>query len=939
MSKILDIKGVADVTDFDIRADETISMKTGGIEHASINAAGTFTISNTNSSLSVTSGALVISGGIGIGQNINVDNDVNVGGILTLGINSTSGYSFPSTIGSTGNVLSVSTDGSLIFGAGGTDSVTASQDFGSDNRMVRTVDGNKEIEATSIIITDEGGIIIDDATPADGITSGALLVSGGISTGQNLDIGTTLEVGTTSELNGAVSMGSTLNVTGNSTMVGELTISNTTDSTSISSGALKVSGGVGIAKDVYIGGNLNVDDEVRITNTNVSSDSSTGALIVTGGLGVGGKINTEDLDVNQSLDVSGTSTLNELSVTNNMILGGNLNMTGNGSTAVFGGDGASTATFSGTLMVASTSDSSSSTSSGALVVNGGALIKKNLVIGGNLLVEGQTTTVNSTTTAIIDPMFKVADGNPADTYDFGFYGEYRVGNDGTFAGTLQYSGLHRVGNDSLTTLPEIAGKWILFDSGSTEPGPLNVGDAGTAADLVVGGLVSTTLQIKPPGEQTTSSGSITLDYPDLGTDYTLVFPSAQGSASNVLINDGTGILSWGNPTADPNFSVPVSITDATDSVSVSTGALKVSGGVGIVKDVYIGGNLNVNDEVRITNTNGSTDSSTGALIVSGGMGVNGRISTEELNVALDSTMTGTLIINGVTGEGDGLSVSNGIYVGTASTMNGTLIIGSNTTMSGTLSVTGGAIFYDPTVSSSSITGALQVKGGVGISKELYVGGVLSVGGDSTMTGTLIINGSGTGLDILNGLNVGGDSTMDGTLIIGSNTTMSGTLSVTGGGIFHNATNSTTTNSGALQVVGGVGIGLDVFVGGKMNITGNSTMVGTLGVTGDTSITNLSHNGRISGKVRTIAGATSLDDDYILNVSALATITLPDVTDAVYTGVTYMVVKTTASTVTIDTGNANSEIFQTSGNVDSLDMTGISGERIMLISNGTNWYTM
>jgi hypothetical protein len=53
----------------------------------------------------------------------------------------------------------------------------------------------------------------------------------------------------------------------------------------------------------------------------------------------------------------------------------------------------------------------------------------------------------------------------------------------------------------------------------------------------------------------------------------------------------------------------------------------------------------------------------------------------------------------------------------------------------------------------------------------------------------------------------------------------------------------------------------------------------------------------------------------------------------------MIVKTTLATVIIDTGNSNSEIFHISGNVNTISMTGSSGERIMLMSNGTNWYTM
>jgi len=485
---------------------------------------------------------------------------------------------------------------------------------------------------------------------------------------------------------------------------------------------------------------------------------------------------------------------------------------------------------SGALTILNTDDSSGATTGASIKTSGGLSVAKNLYVGGDFIVEGTSMTVNSTTTSIVDPMFKLAEGNPGDAYDFGIYGEYRVGGLGT-NGTVMFSGLHRVGEDSGPLLPEAAGKWLLFDNASTEPGALNVNDPGIAADLVLGELNANTVRLTSSGGST-ASGSLTFDYAT-GSNYTLVFPGTQGSDTNVLINDGSGNLSWGNPTADPNFAVPVSITDTTDSINSSTGALVVSGGIGVAKNIYVGNNLTVEDATTLSGT---------------------------LDVFGDANFTSNSAFNTISSSGiaelDELEIFNG------STFGGVLFIADTTRAGGQTS------------------GSLITQGGVRIDRNLEVGETLRV---------------------------------------------------------FNTDVSTTSSTGALIVSGGVGIG------GKLNTedldVNQATTLNTLTVTGDTSLTNLSANGRIVGKVRTYpgTGSATLDDDYILNVSAAATITLPAIGTSTYDGVTYMVVKTTASTVTIDA--TTTTIFQTSGNVQTLDMIGAIGERIMLVSNGTNWYTM
>jgi hypothetical protein len=157
------------------------------------------------------------------------------------------------------------------------------------------------------------------------------------------------------------------------------------------------------------------------------------------------------------------------------------------------------------------------------------------------------------------------------------------------------------------------------------------------------------------------------------------------------------------------------------SVSTETGALVVQGGVGIAKDVYVGGivdasgnitsggDLEVAGAATILSETESNDTATGALIVSGGAGIG-----KNLNVGGSQVLAGSLTVNSTTESID--------------TTTGALEVVGGVGIGGNVNIGGNAVVQSTTGSTSTQTGALIVNGGVGIGETVYVGKDLYVGG-------------------------------------------------------------------------------------------------------------------------------------------------------------------------------------------------------------------
>ncbi len=230
-------------------------------------------------------------------------------------------------------------------------------------------------------------------------------------------------------------------------------------------------------------------------------------------------------------------------------------------------------------------------------------------------------------------------------------------------------------------------------------------------------------------------------------------------------------------------SVAISITNATAATTTATGALIVTGGLGVGGAIWAG-------SVQGTPV-GSTTRSTGAFTT---LDANDAVGLSPANKAVTLSPTGT-----------GIVTINPATLGTIDKMT----IGGTTRAAGNFT----------TLDANSTVGLSPASANVTISP--------------TGTGTVAISPAGaltvnpTAASTINNTSIGAT-----TRAAGAFTTLASNNAVTMTG----GTSSTTTGTGQLVVTGGVGVSENVNVGGTLTVTGNLTVNGTTTTLNSTTVT-------------------------------------------------------------------------------------------------------
>jgi hypothetical protein len=365
----------------------------------------------------------------------------------------------------------------------------------------------------------------------------------------------------------------------------------------------------------------------------------------------------------------------------------------------------------------------------------------------------------------------------------------------------------------------------------------------TASSLVVtdnvtlGNSTSDVIQITG---STSISGSLTVTGNIAGTidsaSAVLVSSINTGSTYYVTFVDGTTGVRQLKTDADILSYVP-----STNTLAVGTSA---SGSVTVGSKVTmqdLAGTSQLRVGINTTDTASLLVSSNAFQVVKGqGPGVDKVFTNLELSASNNVLITGDLTVNG----GDIVLSNTATNISLLDNVGGALDIkeGSNSyikiaTTNTTENVTFGTtptVYIIKTTDNDLVTydnGALIVGGGVGINKNLFVGGNTTTLGNSSITGSLTVDST---LKV-NGNSILGDSLSD-------VNTSSGSLRVL------NTTQATAHNAAALVVDGGVGIGKNLYVSGSTFLYGDLTIYGT------GSVVNISSSTVIIGDNRVVLNA-------------------------------------------------------------------------------------
>jgi hypothetical protein len=381
-----------------------------------------------------------------------------------------------------------------------------------------------------------------------------------------------------------------------------------------------------------IGGNL------VAASSQTSTSTTTGALVVVGGAGIGGNVNVgEDLYVTGNLTVQGTTTTlntNTLDVEdkNITIAKGAVN------SAAADGGGITLEGANATLLYASTGDSWNFNKQ---------VIAPTLNITSNVYLKPQT----GGATVAIDPLII----GTIDNMSIGGTSAANVvvtnmrATTSIFAtpsGTIWLrggSGTNGINNIPIGAVTPAAGTFTTVAAQTTNATTLNATD-GNVTTLVATNLSSSNVLVAG------------------GVIYNVNVQANNISTANALITSSettTGVVtnfSSGNVVITGGYAVNLSGGTASNVANDSQTLRVNSGGMQIVGDSYIGGDLGINENLRVTQVS----------LLNGNVLANSRVTTNYTAAASTASTGGALVIPGT----GGAAIGGNLYVGQGAVING-----------------------------------------------------------------------------------------------------------------------------------------------------------------------------------------------------------------------------------------------------------------------------
>ena len=697
-------------------------------------------------------------------------------------------------------------------------------------------------------------------------TTGTLVVTGGAGISENLNVGGTTHLNGNVEIDGTVDIDANFAVRSGTT--DKFTVASSTGNTVIE-GTLDVQLETEITDNLIIKADNKKFDiqtaagvskfEVDTDNGNIHTD---GTLDVDSGVTLNSTLDVDNnVTLNAQLDVDGNSVFH-----NNITLdttGKNFKITNgsqdkfsvlstNGNTDIRGTlDVGSNVVLETNLQVNGNATLGNQASDN-LTVNADAVFTDNLTVNqavdfdstlnvdqgvdfnSTLVVDGQTTIYDSLILQSDNEVFNINNDAAQTQFSVDFdNGNTIIGRSGQGTGTLTVHGNSTfndqasftdnviIGNANTDTLT--VNSVSQFTDNVTVDGSLTVNtNALIEGNLTVNGVTTTV-----------NSTTVTLDDPiiTLGGDTAPASDDAKDRGVEFRYFNSSakiGFFGW-----DDSALRYVFLHDAANNSEVFSGT----------KSGIDAGSI------KLFNTTNATNSATGTLIVGGGAGIGLDLYVgDDLTVGDNGSFGGNVDITGTLDVTDDFAVASTFTVDAQT---------GNTFANGTFTVNGNATIGNQAGDSHAVTGTVQFNQAVTGNARFNIRN-LKVGTDaaneiSTSSGNLILDSAGGTVNITDhadvdgDLNVDGNTKVDGTLTVDGNTTIGNASgdshSVTGTVQFNQAITSTDITADAIKI--GVDANNEISTttgnlildsqGGKVHITDNAEVDGSLQVDGNTTL--------------------------------------------------------------------------------------------------------
>ena len=361
--------------------------------------------------------------------------------------------------------------------------------------------------------------------------------------------------------------------------------------------------------------------------------------------------------------------------------------------------------------------------------------------------------------------------------------------------------------------------------------------------------------------------------------------------------------------ADWNYAVgvAVSMADTTASSSPITGALTVTGGVGFATDLNVGGAVDIDLDLNVDGGDITTNQTTFNLLNTTATNVSFASSATTLVIGNDNgnfnvDATGNTDLGGdLNVDGDEITTSQTTFslIDTTAT---TINFGGAATTVDIGAATGQVTIVSTDQATSVDSGALEVEGGVGIAKNLHVGGDFVLTGNQSITGIVTFQND---VIIQEDLTVQGNTTLGNgagdQLLVTGVSTFTGNITHTGGfvnsggvvidnvGISSNVI-STRSGGGNTLFIDPYPDGLSneglVIVKGDLQVDGTTTTVNSSSVTVNEPIFNLGDVTSVRSVMSPVAsGVSTVTVDSVVGINTGDVLTVANIDAAGFSTVT------------------------------------------------------